>query len=133
MDTKKQNQEHIDSAALAGATLAGVLAVLVPEGPFDWTGPVVGITLLALIYAYIWRGRRTRAQSVAVAAVVAFCSLLIFGVFLELICGHGHLSGHLREDTHKVESNVESWWLATIWLIVTVICALVDRSHQKRL
>lgn len=126
------NNQPIDSAALAGAILAGALAVFIEPGPFDVLNVVIGITLLTILYAYELNRPRTDAQSVAFGAVCAFCILLVVGFLAELwlplssfpiaVSGKG-----------EPESRVPDWFLAAAWLIFTVLFFLIGRTVARKL
>ncbi len=105
--------QHFDAAALGAAALAGALAVLLPKGPFDWMSATVGLTLLSLIVAYEMDRRRTRLQSLALATVAGLVMLLVLGLILELILGHGNLDGVCKKQSCDVnDSRVPTWLLA---------------------
>lgn len=150
-----------DSAALAGTALAGVLAVMMEKGPYDWLNLVVGLTLLLIIFGYERDHFRTTRQSVALAAVCALCSLLIFGVLIEFYLGGCSLKGQTSfegfiapgetisnlvsgENRASVEgaqllrietedTKVSSEVLLGIWLFVFLICFGADMGNQRRL
>lgn len=124
-------EQHTDSAALAGAVLAGVVAVFLQKGAYDWLNGIVSITLLAVIVGYEMNRYRTKCQSFALAAVSGFCTLLLLGLILELILGKGSLEG-IKEDKGETDSLVESWYLAVAWLVLTPIWYLVDRKFLVR-
>jgi hypothetical protein len=124
--------QNVDAAALAGAALAGALAVFLQEGPFDWLNGVVGATLLAIVVGYELDRPRTASQSVAIGAVFAFCSLLIVGLVWELVLGEGSLDGTPAPKGDKMVSRVPTGGLALVWLILAAICCVADRRWQKR-
>ncbi|HEY9402975.1 MAG TPA: hypothetical protein VIQ24_09790 [Pyrinomonadaceae bacterium] len=123
--------QHIDSAALAGAVLAGVVAVFLQKGPYDWLNGIVSITLLAVIVGYETDRYRTWCQSVALAAVCAFCMLLLLGLILELDFGGGSLEG-IIDDKGERESRVKSEQLAVAWPILTFVWCVADRNFMVR-
>src|SRR5690348_8207328 len=83
MNVATNDNDHIDAAALAGAVLAGVLASMVPDGPFQLMNVPLGLTVLALLIAYIGKRERTVGKTIAFSAVVAYSSLLLFGFLFE--------------------------------------------------
>lgn len=123
--------QHIDSAALAGAVLAGVVAVFLQKGAFDWLEGIVSITLLAVIVGYEAERYRTKLQSFALAAVCGFCTLLLLGLILELLFGKGSLGG-IIDDGGEIDSRVKSKQLAVAWLILTPVWYVVDRNLMVR-
>lgn len=77
--------KQFDAAALAGATLAAVLAVMTGEGKWEPVSIVVGATLFLIVAAYERDRSRTAEQTLALAAVNAFVCLLIAAPLLELL------------------------------------------------
>lgn len=126
MNTPNTDNEHVDTAALAGAVLAGVLASFVPEGPFDCMSAVLGVTLVALLLAYLWNKHRTVGKSIAFSMVAAFSSLLVLGFVLEII----HTSTPTNEDSQK-KSQVPRSELAISWAVMAAAVFMVDRAQEK--
>ena len=135
-------QEHVDAAALLGTALAVVLAVLVPEGPFDYMNFAVGITVLAIIGAYQWgRARPLPIQSIAMSCTVALVATLIVGVVAEICVSGFRLEGHIEcmyltstSGMYKCwrDTNVPPWVVPTSWVLMTVALYAVDRCIQRR-
>jgi hypothetical protein len=135
-------QEHVDAAALLGTALAVVLAVLVPEGPFDYMNFAVGITVLAIIGAYQWgRARPLRIQSIAMSCTVALVATLNVGVIAEICVSGFRLDGHIEcmyltsaSGMYKCwrDTNVPPWVVPTSWALMTVALYAVDRYIQRR-
>ncbi|MDN3922484.1 hypothetical protein [Roseateles violae] len=127
-----------DAAALAGAALAGALAAAVNPGPYDIFSAIISVTILLVIWAYERGRNRDFAQSLALAAVVAFVSLLLLGLPLELLAGQGSLDGVCALGNgncrpNEYETAVPDWWLALTWIAVTAIVTAVDLQRQKSL
>ena len=101
-------------------------------GPFDWLNGVVGITLLSVVFGYERQRPRDRFQSIALAFVCGFCSLLILGLVLELHLGKGSLEGIPDQDGKPI-SLVPNVLLTVLWGIVADVCYVVDRLWQKRI
>jgi len=129
MNAPRTEKEHVDTAALAGAVLAGVLASFVEPGPFDLMSAVLGITLIALLIAYLWNNRRTVGKSIAFSMVTAFSSLLVLGFVLEMMLS---TPKPINKVTGKEESNVQSSELAISWVVVTGSVLLIDRLRMRR-
>jgi hypothetical protein len=92
---KSRDVDHVDPAALGGAAIAAVLAIMLTKGPYDWLNVVEGVTLVLILFAYQSNRPRNLPQSMAFGAVVALVFLPIIGVALELIRGGGSLEGML--------------------------------------
>ena len=135
MSDQDANQQF-DAAALAAAALAGALAVFIEPGPYDWMSGVIGITLLSVIFAYEKDRSRTGCQSCAYAMVVAFVMLLVAGLFLELLLGNGSLGGICNNTggckSDEFDSHVESWHLASMWGVCTILVYCLDRRRLKQ-
>jgi len=129
MNAPKTEREHVDAAALAGAVLAGVVASFVEPGPFDLMSAVLGITLIALLIAYLWNNRRTVGKSIAFSMVIAFSSLLVLGFVLEMMSSKPK---PINKQTGKEESNVQSSELAISWAVVAGSVLIIDRVRVKR-
>jgi ABC-type Mn2+/Zn2+ transport system permease subunit len=129
MNAAKTEKEHVDTAALAGAVLAGVLASFVEPGPFDLMSAVLGTTLITLLIAYLWNNPRTWGKSIAFSMVTAFSSLLILGFVLEMMSCKPK---QVNAVTGKEESKVESTELAISWGIVTASVLIIDRAWVSR-
>jgi hypothetical protein len=118
------NRPNYDVAALPGATLAAVIATFMPKGPYSYLSVIVGITLLAIIYAFEHARNRTRSQTFAVACVCALSGLLIIGLCAELYIGGGKPIGTGGNDP---DSAVNTNHLLISWPVQVVLFSLYDR------
>lgn len=116
---------------MGAAALAGALAVFIEPGPYNWLNGVTGITVLLIVVAYEIHRRRTRMQSLALAAVCAFVGLLVVGLGRELYIGGWELKGVCLEPTgcklHEYDSTVSDEFLAVAWSILVGIMFVSDR------
>ncbi|WP_244808005.1 hypothetical protein [Caballeronia zhejiangensis] len=136
------DENPVDAAALLGAALAVVLAVLIAEGPFDYMNGVVSITVLAIIYAYQWeRPRPQRKLSLALSCTIAIVATLLVGVAGEIVTSGLSLKGHLEctttADTPPLSkcvqaSNLPFWIPPTSWVVITLVVYAIDRHKQRR-
>jgi hypothetical protein len=124
-----RSETQFDPAALAGAALSAVLATMLVSGPFDWINLILGITILILLIAFVEGHQRSRLQSIALAAICAFCSLLVLGPILEVVLQ----AAGVQPDPD--ESRVPSEALFAIWVCLWPIWARLDRRVfcQRRL
>src|SRR5215469_13020632 len=135
----KGRDERTDTAALSAGML-GVFAILfVREGPFDVLDPAISITLLLLVWAYIWNDSRGRRRSAAIASVVGLTSLPLIGFLLEL----RHSADPMRRvlfppvswDENVLGpymSYVPYWELFLAWLGMAILAFGVDRVYQRK-
>src|SRR5215217_2149653 len=86
VEVMKSNGDRVAAqhATLMGIALAGVIALIVGEGPFDYWGTVIGCTLLLILVAYD-TPTTSRRRQLAFAAVYALCLVLTFGFILNWI------------------------------------------------
>lgn len=110
-----------DSAALSGACLAAVLAIMIDPGPFDLMNLAVGITLLLLIIGFeTWP--RSGRRAVALAATTSFIFLLVVGPLAEL-CYGGDFDGEVRN--RELDTAIRhDWLLPAIWAGSTILLSV---------
>lgn len=138
--------KEIDAAALAGAAMAASLSVLIAEGPFEWMNVVVGMSLLALVWAFEGRRPRRWRQSLAYGATVSLCALLCVGFVLEvwlspqryamLTSSPRHVQ-QMRADaalTEKAVSEVPPLWIVGSWVVIGALVFARDvwRNRARR-
>lgn len=124
--SSSSDREPFDAAALAGAILAGVLASMVAEGPFEWTNVAIGVTVLSLLIAYLGRRKRTVGKSIAFSTVFAYSSLLIFGFIFER-----WWPDLPNAEIYEGKSHVSHGRLLIIWLIVSSIVFVIDQVRMR--
>ncbi|MET0632954.1 MAG: hypothetical protein ABWY92_19010, partial [Xanthobacteraceae bacterium] len=78
-------QASTDPAALGAGAVAIVVSLFVVPGNFGIINLVVSITLLAVIFGYVWPHRRLPLQSLAVGAAVGLASIPAIGFFDETV------------------------------------------------
>jgi len=74
----------IDPAALLGATLAGVLGVMMAEGPFNLFEVPIGLTLFAILITFDAPLKRSFGASVVFASSCGLAAYITFGYWLEV-------------------------------------------------
>jgi hypothetical protein len=52
MERTMNQSSNVDAAALAAATLAGVLSAIIPSGPYSFVSGIAAITLMTILLAY---------------------------------------------------------------------------------
>ncbi len=78
-------KSQISSATLVGATLAGVVVLMVLQGPFTWLASIGALILLLILLSYDQDGYRSLFQSIAFSAVCGFCCALASGAVFQLM------------------------------------------------
>ncbi|HEX5141219.1 MAG TPA: hypothetical protein VFX19_09760, partial [Dehalococcoidia bacterium] len=96
------------------------MATMLVSGPFDWINLILGITILILLIAFVEGHQRSRLQSIALAAICAFCSLLVLGPILEVVL---QAAGVQPEPD---ESRVPAEALFVIWILLWPVWARLD-------
>jgi hypothetical protein len=134
-----------DIAALSAAVVAAAIAMFTIEGPWHPLGVGLAITLILVVFGYVWGHSRTRLQSWAVAAAlgVIFIPLIAFPV--ELIKAHdkqallleGRPNNCQNDKKEWIEceprrSKVENYWTVGTWIAVGLLVYFVDRRQQAR-
>ena len=127
--SKARRDEPFDPAALAGAAVAGAIAVQINPGPYNVMSVVIGATLLTIISAYENNRRRGLRQSCALGAVAGFVALLPVGFCLEWWLGRRNLNGICKEAGGG--SRVPPCMLWAAWLIIAVSVVVVDVMAQS--
>lgn len=120
---------NYDAAALPGATLAAVLAIFIPKGPYSVLSAIIGITLIAILFAFENGRERSQSQTFALSCVVALSGLLIVGFVAELCLGSGSLSG---TGGLNPDSRVSTNKLLISWPIMVTAAAFYDRFYLQR-
>lgn len=72
-----------DAAALGGGVVAVTMTMFVEEGPYDWMGVAVCLTLFLLIVGYVAAHERNFLQSLALGAVLGIVLVPIWGLYAE--------------------------------------------------
>ncbi|BCQ26246.1 hypothetical protein AWB80_06553 [Caballeronia pedi] len=138
------DENPVDAAALLGAALAVVLAVLIAEGPFDYMNAAVAVTVLAILYAYQWNRPRARWElSLALSCTIGIVATLLVGLVGEIIESRsgfnleGHIECHADGDNPAhykcaMVSNLATWVTPCSWVIITVALFAIDRGRQKQ-
>jgi hypothetical protein len=130
--SSRSNTEPVDSAALAGATMAAVLAVVIPVGPFDVFSIPVGIALFLVILAHEGARRRdSRARRLSFAASTAFALVLVVGPLIELFL-HGCDTAIFLKGGAETDGRVEPWMNAASWLAISTCVLGIDSFWQRK-
>jgi hypothetical protein len=103
--------DRTDQAALMGAAVAAIFALVLSPGEYGWHEVVVGISLGAVLLGYYripkghftWRNALTKAS--AVGAVGALCLSLIFSLPLQSWLEH-HGSGAYCIEVQNQDPNI---------------------------
>jgi formate hydrogenlyase subunit 3/multisubunit Na+/H+ antiporter MnhD subunit len=127
----REQEGPTDSAALAGATMAAVLTVVIPKGPFDSFSIPIGVSLAVLVCAFELHRRRTAAKSLAFATALSFPLLLIVGPFVEA-ARQGWTLSFFFHGGNEADGRVEPWLLTLVWVVLAVLVYAVDRKGQRR-
>jgi hypothetical protein len=115
--------QTIDSAALAGAAIAGALTVFSAPGPYVPLNGVVGLTLLILLLTYEPRRYRSDWQNLAFGGVCALCALLVVGFVTEFWESGWHWAYWVELEKEPRRSNMNYWFLSVGWLLLTGVFA----------
>jgi hypothetical protein len=111
--------QAIDSAALAGASIAASLTIFSAPGPYYPINGIFGVTLLTILLSYELKRYRQGWQNVAFGMVCGLCSLLIIGFLSEF-----YLSGldlkYWEKLQEPLKSNVGTWYMFFCWIALTI-------------
>jgi hypothetical protein len=110
-----------DSAPLAGAVAAGVLALLLPA-PYTWITSIAGFTLLLLVFSYDHDDYRSLLQSLAFSAVCGFALAVASVIFYRTLAENGEI--------HMAGGHVETQWLPLTWAGGTLAIWAIDRVRM---
>lgn len=121
-----------DSAALAGAALAAVIAIYTQSGPFQYSSFAIGVSILLLVCGYEIDKARTRMQSLALACICALASILVIGAILEWRRSNGTMSG-IPGLEGKLQSAVIEIEVMQIWGTASFVIFCMDRIAQAKL
>lgn len=111
----------MDSAPLAGAVMAGVLALLLPA-PYTWITSIAGFTLLLLLFSYDHEEYRSLIQSLAFSAVCGFALAVASVIFYRTLAANGEI--HMSGDS------IQDKWLPLTWLGGTLAVWAIDRVRM---
>ncbi len=127
-----------DVAALSAGVTAIAVSMFLTPGPYDPTGALVSLTLLAVIYAYIGRHDRTHSQSAAVASLVGIICMPLTGFAVELYLAPYPLAliNHTDPLNCKTmgcrpESAVANGDILAGWLIFAILTFTYDRFRKR--
>ena len=138
VEAKKSNGNRVaeQQPALMGVALAGVIALIVGEGPFDYWGTVIGCTLLLILVAYDTPTERLR-QQLACGAVYTLCLVLIFGFVLNFIVDEpdpGHPTKFSYNEAWGTEFDLtapKELFVLGFWFVTTGLATLVRNGIYK--
>ncbi len=119
--------KSIDPAALAAATLAAGLSLMLSEGPWDPWSMAIGTTLLLLLFSYDQSPVRTWWQTAAFASVAAICLTIFFAFPLEWALERCSCS-----PPEKDGSRVTGYHLVPIWFFSGIVVAILDWFRVDR-
>jgi hypothetical protein len=130
-----------DTAALSAGAIAVVVSLFITPGSYGIVNLLISLTLVLVIFAYVWPHARRFLQSAAVGAAVGLASLPGIGFFGEVagstkpiqqLLGYYEWNCDVDPCREKVpRSRVEDWHLALGWLVITAIVLAADRAFQR--
>jgi amino acid transporter len=116
----------MDSALLAGAVIASVLALQLPAA-YTWITSIAGFTLLLLLFSFDNEDDRSLIQSLAFAAVCGFALAVASVIFYRSLAENN--------EVHMAGGRIETEWLPLTWLGATLAIWAIDRvrmtAHRK--
>jgi hypothetical protein len=117
---------RMDSAPLAGAVIAGVLALQLPAA-YTWITSIAGFTLLLMLFSFDNEEDRSFIQSLAFAAVCGFALAVASVIFYRTLAENNEI--------HMAGGRIETEWLPLTWLGGTLAIWAIDRvrmtAHRK--
>lgn len=144
-------RQSIDPAALATASVAAIVSVMVAEGPFNILSWPISATILLILFAHDATPTRSRYESLHVAAVSAFAGMLIFAFPMELaftICKGAPTKRCLvgcdaplpyvgtvcvnASEPDNLDSAVPTVALFGAWLFSLAVVFAIDRFRVRR-
>ncbi len=112
----------MDSAALAGTIVAGVLATSTQQGPWDPSSGAIGLTLLIVLLAYELERPRRGLQNVAFGMVCSLSAIMIVGFITELwLSGFNSQYWVELERVNPPASRVNPWYVGGWWCALSVV------------
>jgi hypothetical protein len=106
---------------VVGVVLAGIVAMVVSTGPFDWWASMIGLTLLAVLWGYA-HAPTSRQESVGLAAAVTLALIYTVGAPLEIWFG-ARISGDGQSGDVVL----------VMWLVLTaLIYGLLELNRAQR-
>ena len=114
-----------------GVAIAGIVSVVVTEDDWDLFDSMIGLTLVLVLLAY-GRFRRevvaSRWEAAAVAAVWAFCVILVFGFVIDEF--QGWFGWPRFAETNR---DLAGFWFCAVWLFFTTLFAIILRLAGEQL
>jgi D-alanyl-lipoteichoic acid acyltransferase DltB (MBOAT superfamily) len=124
----------IQQQALSAAVIAGSVAVFLSPGPYGFFSLIISFILFIVVLGYSASNARTKRQSLAIAAVLAFSLLPAIGFFLELIIG-GNLDGVVIISENGLppylDSHVTDEYLFYVWAPLSIVFYIFDQILLK--
>jgi phosphate/sulfate permease len=136
-DPRPHGGEQSDLAALSAAVVAVVISLFMVPGPHDVLGAIVGLTLMFMIFGYVWNHPRTVWQSLAVSSILGGIATQIVGFILEMSFAQDPLSLLMHDNPRNLaadkggETLVNNLWEIGTWLTFGLIAFVADRRRQK--
>ena len=126
-DPKDAHQApNFDIAALPGATVAAVLAAVMPSGPYGYLSLIIGVTIFSILLAYEGGRIRSKKQSAALACSMGLVAILICGFIFEWFLTR--LKGiPVNCVGSACESAVAGECVFAIWFIAAIASFFGDR------
>lgn len=114
----------IDPAALAAATLAAAVAVMMGQGPYNAFSAAIGLTLLFILRGYGSSPPSDAWQTAAVAAVRAICVALIVAYLLEVA-----IRALGAAPKSAADSAIRPGLMFAVWVLLFTVFFLRGRLH----
>lgn len=137
----------VDPAALATASVAAIVSVMVAEGPFNSLSLAIGVTILLVLFVHDAEPQRSRRESLHVSAVTAFGLMMLAAFPLELLfeirseplrrCVSSYQLLSLDEicfvakRPDNVDSAVPPVILLAVWVLCLAAAFVVDRRRVR--
>ena len=134
--SKQRHLHHqsnpMDSAALAGTIIAGVLATSVQEGPWMQSNGAIGLTLLIVIMAYELERPRRGLQNLAFGMVCSLSAIMIVGFVTEFwLSGFNSQYWVVLERVDPQTTRVSPWYIGIWWCALSVVFTGVGIRYTR--
>ena len=126
MSTKRTAAGSTDIAALVGSAVAASIALTASPGEYGATSLIMSLSLLLIIYGYVWPHYREMRESIATASAIGVAAVPGLGFALEQILKCNGVPP-VPDD-----SRVSDWWILLGWAAIVILVSIVDSVMQLR-